>query len=130
MVSQRIGYDAAGLSEVGNIGWVPGVEASEIRAVESVEEIQSDPECDWSSAEAREVLRQAHVDVPVREGSGYRESPPLEVGAETLASDIDAILPTQRHEAGILYPPKIGNVGNPVRDDALLLVVRRVLLDR
>ena len=50
--------------------------------VESVEKIQSDPERDRSSAEAREVLAQTHVDVLVRERSGYREASALEVAAE------------------------------------------------
>src|SRR5215210_7227688 len=113
LVSPRIRRHAAGLAEIGvrlSIAEhrIPGVVAAEICVVEGVKEIQSEPDRDRTSAEAREVFAQPHVDGLVRERTRRRESSPYEGAAKALAAHIKVLFAAKRDEAGILYSPQVG----------------------
>src|SRR6266404_2663390 len=129
LISPRISDHAAGLSEV-RVSWIAGVVATQVGVIERVEHIESDADRDRSSAEAWKIFAQTHIDVLVRERTGRRETSSLKVGAEALASDIDVLFATKRNEAGPLYAERVREICDPVRDDAMFLVVHRVLFDR
>src|SRR4029077_13549852 len=129
LVSPGVSDNAAGLSEV-RVSWIAGVVATQVGVIERVEHIESDPDCDRSSAETWKILAQTHVDVLVRECTRSRESSSHEVGAEALASNIDVLFATKRNQPRPLYAERVRKICDPVRDDAMLLVVVRVLLDR
>src|SRR5437762_1057801 len=103
-----------------------GVIAPQIVVIESVEDIHRQANSCRTAAELHEIFPQPHVDALIREGARNCESAGLEVRTESCASDIDPLLATERCQAGPLYSPQPGHVGNPVADQAVLLIVRRL----
>jgi hypothetical protein len=105
-----------------------------VGTVEHIEHVQRNPDGGRRPAEAGEVFPEADIDIPVGECPWHLESAALvcvsgaAFSAEPArASNIQSILAAERCESGELDAPEVWQVGDPVRDDAVLLVVGRML---
>src|SRR6267143_4076786 len=128
LVSPRISHDTSGLPKI-RVSPIPRVVETKVGVVRCIEEIECEANSYRSSAETRKVFAESHVHVLVREGSRNCEPSSLEVGTKALAPNIDPLLTAKRHEARPLYTEGVREICDPVRDNAMLLVVRRMLFD-
>jgi hypothetical protein len=106
---------------------------ADVVVVRGIEDVESESDCGHASSEAREILPQPHIEVPVRESARHCKSTSNKMivtrSVAGSASRIDRILPTESCETGPLYPKEIRNIRNPVPHDVPPLIVRAMLGD-